>query len=641
VPVLILIGLLGGLVTGISPCIIPVLPVIFAAGAVSGMPATARSKVSVGGAAPGSTPSEPEGGVPEPDGDAPEPATDVLLSIGGAAGPGSAGGGAAVVLASTPSELGVVVPDLDHQQLRRLRRRPYAVVGGLVLSFSVVTLIGSSLLSALGLPQDLLRNIGLVVLGLVAIGLIVPAIGELLEQPFARLVRVHQHDQRGGLVLGLSLGLLFVPCAGPVLAAITVVGANHRIGVSAIVLTLSFAVGVGIPLLVFAFAGQRLAGQMKVVRNRAAVVRKVVGVVLLAVAVLIGFNVTSGLQTALPGYTDALTNTLESNSTAKSALGSVTGNHGTGALATCIPSSPILQHCGQAPAFTGISQWLNTPGDKPLTLAGLKGKVVLVDIWTYSCINCQRSLPHVEAWNKAYAADGLTIVGVHTPEFAFEHVVSNVSQATQQLGVTYPIAIDNNYGTWDAYQNQYWPAEYLIDATGQVRHVDFGEGGYSQTETFVRQLLTTANPTVQLPGRTDLPDTTPTEPTTPESYLGAQHPNTLDGQTIQEGVSASYVLPATVVQDEYAYGGQWKIGSEASTAGSDASIQLRYQAKDVYLVLGGTGHVTVSVDGVQTKVVTVGGEPKLYQLVGTPQSQNGLLTLSVSPGVSAYDFTFG
>jgi hypothetical protein len=230
---------------------------------------------------------------------------------------------------------------------------------------------------------------------------------------------------------------------------------------------------------------------------------------------------------------------------------------------------------------------------------------------------------------------------VHTPEFAFEHVESNVIQAARQLGVTYPIAMDNDYATWDAYQNQYWPAEYLIDATGQVRHVDFGEGGYSQTETFIRQLLTAANPAVHLPSRTDLPDTTPTEPTTPESYLGAGHPSNLDGQTIEEGVSASYALPATVVQDEYAYGGQWKIGTEASTAVSNASIQLRYQANDVFLVLGGTGQVTVSVDGVRNKVVPVGGEPKLYQLVGTPQSHTGLLTVSVSPGVSAYDFTFG
>lgn len=211
-----------------------------------------------------------------------------------------------------------------------MRRRPYPVVGGLVVSFSVFTLIGSSLLSLLGLPQDLLRDIGLAVLAVVALGLIVPSFGDLLERPFARLAGGRQHDQGGGFVLGLSLGLLFVPCAGPVLATITVVSANHHIGLSAVILTVSFALGVAVPLLVFAIAGQRLAGRMKVVRSRAALVRKVVGAVLLLTAVAIGFNLTSGLQRALPGYTDVLQNHLERSAAARSALSGVTGSHESG-----------------------------------------------------------------------------------------------------------------------------------------------------------------------------------------------------------------------------------------------------------------------------------------------------------------------
>ncbi len=167
--------------------------------------------------------------------------------------------------------------------------------------------------------------------------------------------------------------------------------------------------------------------------------------------------------------------------------------------------------------------------------------MVLIDFWTYSCINCQRTLPHVEAWNRAYAADGLTVIGIHTPEFAFEHVTSNVAQAASQLGVSYPIAQDNDYATWNAYKNNYWPAEYLVDATGTIRHVDFGEGQYDQTESFIRQLLVAADPEVHLPAPTDVADLTPNEATTPESYLGYQHgtPN-LAGQTVQEDQMASY-----------------------------------------------------------------------------------------------------
>jgi len=656
-PILVLIGFLGGLVTGISPCIIPVIPVIFAAGAVSG---TSTRSAGSGRGANGRGPREPAttddlGGsnvdlshVPVTIGaqTSPSPARvddEVAFgalggdSSGARMGPSVSGGGPR----GDDQLTSEIRQEQDRAEQRRLRRRPYAVVGGLVVSFSVFTLIGSSLLSVLGLPQDVLRDVGLVVLAVVALGLIVPSFGDLLERPFARMVGGRQHDQGGGFVLGISLGLLFVPCAGPVLAAITVVSANHHIGLSAIILTVSFALGVAVPLLVFAIAGQRLAGRMKVVRTRAALVRKVIGVVLLLTAAAIGFNLTSGLQRALPGYTDALQNHLESNAAAKSALGGVTGSHGSGALGSCTDASPQLQRCGAAPGFSGIDRWLNTPGGRALSISGLRGKVVLVDFWTYSCINCQRTLPHLEAWNRAYAGTGLTIVGVHTPEFAFEHVVSNVVQADHQLGVEYPVAIDNGYSTWNAYSNQFWPAEYLVDATGTVRHVDFGEGHYDQTESFIRQLLRAADPAVQLPTATGVTDSTPTQQTTPETYLGDQHPTNLVGQSITPDQSTSYTPPSTIPQDGYAYGGQWTIGNEDSTSGTNASIELRYQARNVYLVLGGTGMVSVTSDGGPTTVVTVNGNPKLYQLVGTARSHAALLSLSFTPGVAAYDFTFG
>ena len=171
-----------------------------------------------------------------------------------------------------------------------------------------------------------------------------------------------------------------------------------------------------------------------------------------------------------------------------------------------------LEQCGPAPAFSGIQQWLNTPGGKPVSLAALKGKVVLVDFWAYSCINCQRELPHVEAWDKDYAADGLEVVGVHTPEYAFEHVPSNVAAGVRRLGLTFPVALDNSYDTWNAYDNQSWPAAYLIDASGQIRHVSIGEGDYAGEEQLIRQLLSAAHPGLALPPATDVPDTTPDDP---------------------------------------------------------------------------------------------------------------------------------
>jgi cytochrome c biogenesis protein CcdA/thiol-disulfide isomerase/thioredoxin len=516
------------------------------------------------------------------------------------------------------------------------------VVAGLVLSFSLATLAGTWLLGALGLPDGLLRWIGIVAIGVLGAGLLVPRFGELLERPFRRLTAGGEVREGGGFVLGVSLGLVFVPCAGPVLATITAVGSSHHVGWSAVVLTAAFAVGVAIPLLAFAVAGRYLAGHLRAVRSRAAAVRRVIGAVLLVTAVVLGLGLTDGVQRAVPGYTNALQSRLEGSPSVSQDLKRVQGEATTGALADCTPSSPVLQHCGAAPSFAGISAWLNTPGHRPLTIAGLRGRVVLVDFWTYSCINCQRSLPHVEAWNAAYASDGLTVVGVHTPEFAFEHDVGNITRAAAQLGVHYPIAVDNDYDTWNNYENSYWPAEYLIDATGTVRHVDYGEGGYSQTETFIRQLLTAADPRVVLPPRTDVPDRTPQVHTTPESYLGYHYsePNLYE-ESVAPDVMTTYTAPGSLPQDTFAFGGRWDIGSEAAVAGTGATLSLHFQAQDVYLVLGGTGTLDVSVDGVPTHTVTVSGVPRLYQLVGPGPYRRGTLTLAASPGIQAYDFTFG
>ena len=647
--VLIVVGFLAGVVTGISPCILPVVPVIFAAGATGALPADTRrapttsdeagrsgdpvvpeARVPVGVAAGGSVegPAGPStGGAP----DDPVPSACVVPDPHRSDGPG---GG------DVPED-----PGWDRAERRRLRRRPFAVVGGLVLSFSLATLIGSALLSFFGLPQDLLRNLGILVLAVVALGLIVPPFGDLLERPFARLVRGRQHNDAGGFVLGLSLGLLFVPCAGPVLTAITVVGADHRIGFSAVLLTAAFACGVAVPLLVFAIAGQRIVGAMPALRNRAVLVRRIVGVLLVVTAVVIALGLTDGIQRAVPGYTTALQNRIEANSTAKQALDQVSTNTATGALANCIndTGSSTLLHCGPAPAFKGVTAWLNTPGGSPLTIASLKGKVVLVDFWTYSCINCQRSLPHVEAWYSDYAADGFVVVGVHTPEFAFEHVTSNVAAAAGQLGVHYPIAVDDNYDTWNNYQNNYWPAEYLIDATGQVRHLDTGEGDYSQTEGFIRQLLVAAHPTVHLPTATDVPDRTPNGEQTPETYLGYGFPEARGayGENTVDDQPATYVLPSSIAPNSYSLGGQWTVGPEDVLAGDDATLTLEFQADDVYLVLGGQGTVDVAVDGKPGKVVTVTGIPRLYTLFSSPTTHTGSLTLRMTPGVQAYDFTFG
>ncbi|HJP78459.1 MAG TPA: cytochrome c biogenesis protein DipZ [Pseudonocardiaceae bacterium] len=571
---LIVVGFLAGVITSISPCVLPVLPVVLTAG---------------------SNRTAPEEGE------------------------------------------------------RRWSWRPYGIVAGLVLSFCLSTLFGSLLLSALHLPQDLLRDLGIAVLILIGAGLIWTRFGDLLERPFARIRGRQVNPNSNGIVTGLGLGLLFVPCAGPVLATIVVLGATHKIGFDAVVLTVAFGIGVGVPLLVLAVAGDAIVRRTGLLRKRARGIRVTAGVLMIVVALAIGFNLTDGLQTSVPGYTNALQNSVEQNPSAAGQLHALTtgGGGSTAKVGTLQPGSDcqangeLLENCGPAPDFTGINAWLNTPGNAPLNLASLRGKVVLIDFFTYSCINCRRALPHVEAWYNAYQKDGFEVIGVHTPEFAFEHVVPNVSTQAAALGVKYPIAIDNDYATWNAYENQYWPAEYLIDKTGVIRHIAFGEGDYGNTEGDIRTLLGEGDPTLRLPSPTDVADATPTEQQTQETYLGSQYaPLHVSGTAPAANSTKTYQFPNAVQPDTFALSGTWTETTEALTAGPNAALRLNYQANDVYLVLGGTGPVTVAINGKPAQTIQIGGVPKLYTLA-SGQSARATLTLTAAPGVQAYDFTFG
>ena len=274
---------------------------------------------------------------------------------------------------------------------------------------------------------------------------------------------------------------------------------------------------------------------------------------------------------------------------------------------------------------------------------GLRGKVVLVDFWTYSCINCQRALPHVEAWYRDYHKDGFVVVGVHTPEFAFEHVRSNVQAQAAALGVKYPIALDNEYATWNAFHNEYWPADYLSDASGNVRHVSAGEGDYAGTERLIRRLVRQTHPDVALPRATDVPVTTPKANQTPETYLGTKYAP-LDSDPsglVAAGRTTRYRFPSRIQTSTFALSGTWRSTPEYLLARSDARLELAFQAERVYLVLGGCGTVTVSIRGRPDRTVSVHGPPKLYPLASSPQTTSATLSLTASSGVQAYDFTFG
>jgi cytochrome c biogenesis protein CcdA/thiol-disulfide isomerase/thioredoxin len=554
---------------------------------------------------------------------------------------------AGVITAFSPCVLPVLPIILAGGGAAETRRRPYAIVAGLVVTFTAFVLAGAWLWSLVGIDKKHQIQIGAGFLLVLALVLILPRAGELLERPFLFLTRRRVGDLGGGFLLGASLGLVFVPCTGPVLGAVISNVGTHRVGFSTVLLALLYALGLSVPLLLIAQGSRRVTMSF---RAHAQTIRIASGVVIAAAAVVLynGPTWLTSLQTHVPGYVDSLQRVFEGNHAADRALARVRGQKsGTPQFATAashlpslaLASKPIkvpLNDYGKAPDFTGISDWLNT---SPLSIASLRGKVVLVDFWTYSCINCLRTLPHLEEWDHAYRSKGLVVVGVHTPEFGFEHDLGNVTEATKRLGVRYPVALDNDYRTWNAYSNQYWPAEYLIDQNGNVRHIHFGEGDYDGTEHDIRLLLR-AGGDASLPAPKPEPDTTPSGDITPETYLGYFRIARYDGNPLSADVQASYRIPTKLPRDHFAYGGRWTVESEKIVSGADARLRLHFHARNVNLVLGGHGLVAVVVNGKMLGAIHV-RQDRLYTLVSTKRITDGEVDLMFTPGVDAYSFTFG
>ncbi|HSB38537.1 MAG TPA: cytochrome c biogenesis protein DipZ [Gaiellaceae bacterium] len=535
--------------------------------------------------------------------------------------------GAGIVTAISPCVF-PVLPILFAGGASGGRRRPYAIIAGLVASFATFTLVATWLLEQLHLPQDFLRDLSIALLLVLAATLIVPRFGVLLERPLAFLSRrAPSSDLGGGFLLGASLGLVFVPCGGPVIGAISANAARLEFGTRTVAITLAYALGAAVPMLAVAVLGQRATGR---IRANAVQLRAAVGVLMALAALAIAFDADRKLQTWFPDYTHALQGA-ERSSVAQDELAKLQHR---GASPFRAGTSGSLPDYGRAPDFTGISAWLHS---RPLTLERLRGKVVLVDFWTYSCINCIRTLPHLEAWDRRYRKAGLVIVGVHTPEFAFEHVVSNVRAASRDLGVRYPVAIDNGYHTWNAYRNDAWPAEYLIDRRGNVREIKKGEGRYDETERSIRTLLGERG-AAQL---ASVRDRTPQHLTTPESYLGWLRLERYVGSPITPDREAAYAFPRAIPLNDLAYAGRWQVERERVVAGRGARLRLHFLAQDVYLVLSGRGRLQVLVGGRPVKTLRVSGLSRLYTLLRYPGLSEGALELRFTPGIAAYAFTFG
>ncbi len=537
------------------------------------------------------------------------------------------------------------------------RRRPLGVAVGLAGTFALAAILLTRVLDALGLPGDLARGLAIAVLAAFGVTLLVPRLGAALEGRLSWLGRRGAASGRGdgfrsGLVLGASLGLVYAPCAGPILAAVVALDA----AVSAERLALGFAYGIGaaIALLGVMTLGRSLTRRLGPHVGR---LQQAFGAVMVLVAVLLAGGLDRDFQAAiaddLPAALVNPAGRLEETAAVRRSLARVHGRDAGLRAASRRDGDPLLQDAGAAPEFTGIARWLNTPGGEEPSMRGLRGRVVLVDFWTYTCINCLRTLSHLRAWDARYRDAGLTIVGVHTPEFAFERRESNVRDAIAVNGLRYPVGLDNDYGTWNAWSNQYWPAKYLVDARGRVRYWHFGEGDYEETEAAIRALLADAGQPPGAPSAAPAAEQAAAGVTTPETYLGWTRAQGF-AETVRHGTRDFGDRQVALAPDRFAFRGRWRIERERAVAGARARIDAHVGARRVFLVLGSPGRerrVRVLLDGrpipdrlagpdVHGGIARVGAQ-RLYRLVDFGRVERRLVTLELDPGVAGYAFTFG
>ena len=530
---------------------------------------------------------------------------------------------------------------------------------GMALTFAVVATLAAVGGAWAVRANEIGRWVALALLALFGVALIFPALSDRLTRPIvawgSRLSEQAANpagfgDVGSSLMLGVATGFLWAPCAGPILGIIFTTAALNGANANTTLLLLAYAAGAATSLAIAMFAGKRVFDRMKRSMGASEMIRKLLGVLVLLGVVAIALGLDTRVLSKLSG---AQTNAIESTLARKLGMGSQ-------ASSSADFSAPLPVE-GTLPPFTGLGPWINSG---PLTREQLRGKVVVIDFWTYSCINCIRSIPYVKRWHEKYASDGLVVIGVHAPEFAFERNPANVRKAVADLGIAYPVALDNRYDLWRAMNNRYWPAHYFIDAQGRVRFHHFGEGGYDDSEKVIRLLLMEAGkrPSGRPGGDVDAQGAAAAAKQdslrSPETYLGYGR----DDRFVSPGglgveMVKNYQLAETSL-NEWALGGTWKAEHERSVSQAPgARIRMRFHARDLHMVLASTTgrpiRFRVTLDGKPPGAnaglnIAADGTGTIrnegfYQLVRQQGDiADRLFEIEfLDPGAAAFTFTFG
>lgn len=521
------------------------------------------------------------------------------------------------------------------------RAKPYGIVTGFIGSFTFFTLFLASIVKLTGIPADSLRLISIFIIASFGVALLVPQFQLQVEKLFAHFANRAPNSQTkqgywGGLLIGMSLGLLWTPCVGPILAGVISLALSGTITGQAFLITFAYATGTAIPMLIILKLGGRALSSVPWLVRNTGKIQKAFGILMILTALAIYFNIDRQFQAFViekfPQYGSDLTS-IEDNSIVKNALKDVKQSNSTLLPQTNFPDAPEIVSEGK---------WFNT--DKPLKISELtaQNKVVLVDFWTYTCINCIRTLPYLRDWWSKYKDDGLIIIGVHTPEFEFEKNADNLAKAIKDFNLTYPIVQDNNYKTWNAYSNRYWPAKYLIDKNGKIRYTHFGEGEYDQTEQMIQKLLGETgqkvtdkinNPEYQVDTRT------------PETYLGfGKATSYASKESISPNTFKEYSYPDTLFANHFALSGSWKFTDEYIESKTGSELELNYFSKNVFLVMESETaetQVEVYLDNKLTETISISAN-KLYDMVKQEEAGAHILKLKfLNDGTRVFAFTFG
>jgi len=535
------------------------------------------------------------------------------------------------------------------------KSKPVGIVTGFIVSFSLFTLALSALVQTLSISSETLRIVAIVIIISFGISLMIPKLQLALENILSKVTRTKGSNNRngffGGLMTGLSLGLVWTPCVGPIMASVITLAVSQQIDGGAIIIVAAYSLGTAIPMFLIMVGGRKLLNHFPKIIGKTKEIQRFFGVIMIAAGVMIGFGLDRSFQSLIleifPNYGVGLTS-FEQGQLVQSALNS-RGEMKDGFNWSKPPKLAQVSSYGKAPELIAKGPWLNT--EQAFSMEDFEGNVVLVDFLTYSCINCVRTIPHLRELNDKYEEHGLKIISIHSPEFPFERNVDNVRQAIEDLNINWPVVLDNDFSQWNAYNNRYWPAQFFIDGKGEIRYFHFGEGAYDEAEQVIRSLLIESGVKLQnqdnlISYKDDMNERTP------EIYLGySRLKDFASKDSFERDLLTSFEKKEYLELGEWTLSGKWIIRNDFIEINGYGELDLLFKGKEIFIVIEPQNDETlinIEINGQKPEDTAdvINGELKpnssrLYHVGSFDDSYEKLLKLKISGHVRLFTFTFG